>query len=78
MSVRKKYEERLSEIVVSDKKDNINGLNGLIKAEIMNVLRSYFVVSNDDVDIDIWAESEVYKLGLNANIRGIKKIKKII
>jgi len=78
MSVRKKYEERLSEIVVSDKKDNINGLNGLIKAEIMNVLRSYFVVSNDDVDIDIWAESGVYKLGLNANIRGIKKIKKII
>ena len=78
MRGKKKYEDRLSEIVVGDKVDNIYGLDKLLKAELLNVMRNYFIVTGDDVCIDIWAEGGTYKLNLQANVRGVKKIKKII
>ena len=78
MRGKQKYEDRLSEIVVGDKRDNIFGLDKLLKSEILNVMRNYFIVTSDDVCIDIWAESGIYKFNLQANVRGVKKIKKII
>lgn len=78
MRGKQKYEDRLSEIVVGDKRDNIFGLDKLLKSEILNVMRNYFIVTSDDVCIDIWAEGGIYKFNLQANVRGVKKIKKII
>ena len=75
----KGYQKRLNNIIVSDNSDSVCGLEKLVKSEIINVLQNYFIISLDDIDIDL---SSViggrYKITISGDIRGVKKIKKII
>lgn len=73
------YEMRLNEMIVKDIKESAFGLDKLVKSEMMSILKNYFIVSSDDVNIEINATSSgKYNLTMNAKISGVKKLKKII
>lgn len=44
---------RLKNIIASDRKENPCKIEKLLKAEIINVIRNYFEVSADDVNLSI-------------------------
>jgi septum formation topological specificity factor MinE len=79
MGINRDYQKRLNDIIVSDNSDCVNGLEKLVKSEILNVLKNYFVVTNDGLELEIVPElGGKYKINFNAEIMGVKKIKKII
>lgn len=72
------YQKRLNEMMISDTKESIGNIDNLIKSEIVNVLRNYFYISNDDVELKLCIEGNgKYLLSLSASTQGIKKLKKI-
>ena len=79
MNLNRDYQKRLNDIIASDNSDNVSGLEKLVKSEIVNVLKNYFIVSNDDIEIDIKSEiGGKYKISVNGDIRGVKQLKKIL
>jgi len=66
-------ENRLKNIVVSDKRENPIRIERVLRAELMNVIRNYFEVSSDDLDLSILIrEDGRYDLQLNVISRTIK------
>ena len=79
MGDRGDYQNRLREMLAKDVGECVFGLDKLIKSEMINVLKNYFKVSNDDVDIAIFANDEgKYVLTIRAELKGVKQLKKII
>ena len=73
------YQKRLNEMIVKDIKESAFGLDKLIKSEMIGVLKNYFILSGDEVDIEINATSNGrYELTMHANVRGVKGVKKIV
>lgn len=46
-------QERLKNMIVIDKKENPQRLERLIKAEIYYVLKNYFDIRHDDLDVNL-------------------------
>ena len=73
------YQNRLNQIILSDNKESSFGIDKLIKPELINVLKNYFYVSNDDVEVKYeFNGNEGYVLSVIANTKGIKKLKKLM
>lgn len=72
----KKIENRLMNIIVSDKKENPTKLLKVLRSEFINILKNYFEIACEDVflDIDV-SEDGNYCIHLNAVSRMIKMIK---
>ena len=74
----KEYQKRLNELIVNDNNEGVNVLEKLVKAEITSVLKNYFIISSEDIDIDLSAVvGGCYKININGDIKGVKKIKKL-
>jgi len=79
MSKNIDYQNRLNQIILSDNKESSFGIDKLIKSELINVLKNYFYVSNDDVEVKYeFNGNEGYVLSVIANTKGIKKLKKLM
>lgn len=72
------YQKRLSDMIVKDKEEAFVGIDKLIRSEILNVLKNYFIISNDDLEIEFLSNCSNYELSISAKTKGVKKIKKII
>jgi len=79
MSKNIDYQNILNQIILSDNKESSFGIDKLIKSELINVLKNYFYVSNDDVEVKYeFNGNEGYVLSVIANTKGIKKLKKLM
>lgn len=66
-------DERMRNIIVSDKHENLEKIERILKAECLNTLRSYFEISSDDLNVNIMInENGKYDLQINAISRSIK------
>ena len=73
MSNLKPYENRLRSLIISDKRENHNRIERVLKAELVNVIRNYFDVCMDDIDLSILIRDDgCYDMQLNAVSRSIK------
>lgn len=64
---------RLKNVIVSDKKENPMRIERVLKAELAHVIKNYFDVSNDDIDLSILIrEDGRYDLQLNVISRAIR------
>lgn len=69
---------RLEKMISSDFKDSALNIDKVIKAEVVNVLKNYLILSNEDVELEVNINAGG-KLSLNilVNARGVKRIKSI-
>ena len=66
-------EDRLKNMLVIDRKENPQRIQKLIKAEMLYVLKNYFSITNNDLDIDLNVNEEgEYVLSLKAISNSIK------
>lgn len=60
-------EERLKNLIATDRNENPNKILKLLKSEVLNVLRNYFDINFDDLDISIIINKKgEYDLQINA------------
>ncbi len=60
-------EERLKNLIATDRSENPNKILKLLKSEVLNVLRNYFDINFDDLDISIIINKKgEYDLQINA------------
>lgn len=60
-------EERLKNLIAIDRSENPNKILKLLKSEVLNVLRNYFDINFDDLDISIIINKKgEYDLQINA------------
>jgi len=68
-------ETRLRNMVIKDKKDNPQKINGVLKAELLYVLRNYLDLKEYDLDIDISINNKgYYHIVIEADCKNIKNI----
>lgn len=68
-----KCENRLKNIIVADKRENPCRIEKILKAELMNVIKNYFVVTYDDLDLSILiCDDGRYSVQMNVISRSIK------
>ena len=68
-----KCENRLKNMLVSDKRENPIRIERVLKSELINVMRNYFEIRNDDVDLGIMiGEDGRYDIQLNVVSRAIR------
>ncbi len=68
-------ETRLRNMVIKDKNNNPQKINGILKAEILYVLRNYMELKEYDLDIDIRInEKGYYHLVIEADCKSIKSV----
>ncbi len=66
-------ENRLKNMIVSDKKENPMRIAKVLKSEIVNVLKNYFEITCEDVNLDILIdENGKYDIQINVLSRAIK------
>ena len=66
-------ENRLKNIILADKQENPARIERVVRAELMQVLRNYFVVNADDIDFNISITNDgYYDICLIAKSRNIK------
>ena len=66
-------EDRLKNILVSDKRENPIRIERVLKAELIGVIRNYFEITSDDVALDIIVRNDgKYDIQLNAVSRAIR------
>ena len=71
-----KCENRLKNLMITDKRDNPVRIERLLKAELINVIRNYFEVNSDNVDLSIIInEKGLYDIQLNLVSRAIKFVR---
>ena len=76
--MRKVCEERLNAMKIIDKSDVSSKIDGVIKAEMVYVLKNYLDLILDSVEIKIdIADIGLYKLKLECLSRNIKGVKVI-
>ena len=66
-------EDRLKNMIVSDKRENPIRIERILKSEILGVMRNYFEVSSDDLDLSILIRKDgKYDVQINLLSRAIK------
>lgn len=66
-------ENRLKNIIVADKKENPMKIEKILKSEIINVIKNYFEISAEDVDLNILINKDgMYDIQINFVSRAIK------
>jgi len=66
-------ENRLKNLLVSDKRENPIRIERVLKSELLNVLKNYFEVACEDLILDILVrEDGKYDIQMNAVSRAIK------
>ncbi len=66
-------QDRLKNMIVIDKKENPQRIERLIKSELLYVLKNYFDVTYENLDVDIFVDNNgTYNLSLNLKSNTIK------
>ena len=66
-------ENRLKNIIISDRKENPSKIEKVLKSEIINVLKNYFEISSEDVNLNILINKDgLYDIQINFVSRAIK------
>lgn len=52
------YEDRLKNMVIIDKKENPQRIERLLKSELLYVLKNYFDISYEDLDVSLGVTEE--------------------
>lgn len=66
-------ENRLRNIIISDKRQNPCRIEKILKSELINIMRNYFDISSDDLDLSILVrEDGRYSVQMNVVSRTIK------
>ncbi len=66
-------EERLKNMIVSDKKENPMRIVKIVKSEVLYVLKNYFEITASDIDVEIGVNEEGrYQININGVSRAIK------
>lgn len=66
-------ENRLKNIIISDKKENPSKIEKVLKSEIINVLKNYFEITSEDVNLNILINKDgLYDIQINFVSRSIK------
>lgn len=52
------YEDRLKNMVIVDKKENPQRIERLLKSELLYVLKNYFDISYEDLDVSLGVTEE--------------------
>ena len=74
-SMQKYCETRLRNMMIRDKGENTRKIDGVLKAEILYVLKSYMELSDYDLDVDIVVNNRgFYDLTIKAECRNIKSV----
>lgn len=64
--MKNNYEERLKNVLISDKKENPEKIKKIIKAEILYLMRNYFTIDSEDLNVDIIvSDSNKYMVDIN-------------
>lgn len=58
-------ENRLKNIICADKSEKPVRIEKILKAEIINVVKNYFVVDSDEVNLDIMIVNNQYDIQIN-------------
>lgn len=67
------YEDRLKNIVIIDKKENPQRIERLLKSELLYVLKNYFDISYEDLDVSLGVtEGGEYALSVSLLSKVIK------
>ncbi len=65
--------DRLKNVIIADKKDNPKKIEKVLKAELLNVIKNYFDVTYDDMDLSILINKDgMYDIQINAVSKTIK------
>lgn len=68
--------DRLKEMIIIDKKENPQRIERLIKSELLYVLKNYFEVTYDGLDVDLYVDDNG-KYNLEVRLKsGIIKVAK--
>lgn len=68
--------DRLKEMIIIDKKESPQRIERLIKSELLYVLKNYFDVTYEGLDVDLFVdESGLYNLSVELKSRTIKVAK---
>jgi septum formation topological specificity factor MinE len=65
-------EERLRNVLGGDKKQNPEKMVKIIKSEVFFLLKDYFEINRDDVDVGIFMENNKYRVNINFSSNAIK------
>ena len=66
-------ENRLKNIIISDKRENPVKIERVLKSELLNVLKNYFELTSEDIDLSIMIRDDgKYGILLNAISRHIR------
>ena len=73
MNNLKVCEDRLRNVVVLDRRENPIRIERVLKSELVGVVKNYFEIDSDDVDLSIMIRSDGrYDLQLNVLSKSIK------
>ena len=66
-------QDRLKNVLVSDKRENPIRIERVLKSELIGVMRNYFEIASDDVSLDILIRNDgKYDIQLNVVSRAIR------
>ena len=66
-------EDRLKNMLVSDKRENPIRIERVLKSELINVMKNYFEISSEDLTLDILVRDDgKYDIQINVVSRAIK------
>lgn len=67
--------ERLRNVLKSDKRDNPNKILNVLKSDILYVLKNYMEITSDDLDVNINVTSSgTYSITILANVNRLKTL----
>ncbi|MBQ4558052.1 MAG: cell division topological specificity factor MinE [Clostridia bacterium] len=74
-SMQNYCENRLKKMLIKDKQDSPQKVTGVLKSEILYVLKNYMEVKDYDIDVDITiSDNGYYKLIIQADCRNLKTV----
>lgn len=74
-----KFEDRLKNVLVSDKQDNPLKVVNVIKSDILKVLQNYMNISSEDLDVNITVdEYGNFIFNSYAKVRRLKSLSAIL
>lgn len=67
--------ERLRNVLKSDKRDNPNKILNVLKSDILYVLKNYMEITSDDLDVNINVTSAgTYSITILADVNRLKTL----
>lgn len=74
-----KSENRLKQILVSDKEENPIKIINVLKSDVLNLLKNYMEISGDDLDVTITVdEYGFYVFNAYSRVRRLRSLSAII